>query len=86
MNKQKKKFIAKLKKKSQSELIDIVCQLFEENYVQKKDIHYLKNLVMSHQITLKFALNTQKNQFISYELESEDEEEVVSDDIKKSYT
>ena len=71
MNKNKKKFIQKLKKQSKDELISIICEQYEDLFHKKNKIEYLESLVVAHQQTLKFALNHQNPKFI-YEISEDD--------------
>jgi hypothetical protein len=83
MNTHKKKFIDKLKKKTKEELIEMVCNLYEEDYHQKKEIEHLHSLAFSHQQCLKFSLTHQSCKFIYEVVEEDDEEEPLLDRTKR---
>lgn len=83
MNKHKKKFIDKLKRKSKDDLIQIICDLYEETFYQKKKIEKLQSLVFSHQQVIGSILDSRNIKFIYEVIEEDDDEESMLDKTKK---
>jgi len=86
MDKNKRNFRRKLYKQSKKNLIDLVCNLIEENFHYEIEVKNLTSLVFSHQQSLKFALSNQNPKMVMQEVEvddSEEDEEPFIDKTKK---
>lgn len=85
MNKNKKKFIKKLKKQNKDDIIDIVCDLYEENFHYKKEIDYLNSVAFSQSETLKWVLNHKSPPKLICEISDDDGDDEVEEipDLKE---
>lgn len=79
MNPQKKKFIDKLKKKQKNELIELVCDLYEHQFMMEKHIKHLKALCFSHQQVLRSVLNNQHPTLI-FEGDDDEPEDIIPEE------
>ncbi|MFA5102214.1 MAG: hypothetical protein WC525_03600 [Candidatus Thermoplasmatota archaeon] len=78
MNKAKKRFIEKLRKKNKEDIIQLVVSVLEENYAMEQEIKRQKTITFSHQVVIRSILNS------IHPIEFEFEEEERNDTTQQS--
>jgi hypothetical protein len=78
MNKAKKRFIDKLKKQSKNQLVDIICDLYEERFHMAKEIKRVKHVCFSHEIVLKSVLSHVSP--IDIDIDDDETDEITTED------
>lgn len=80
IDKEKKKFLDKLRKQSKEDIIKLVIEALEENFILEQKLNQTKHVCFSHEIVLKSILSHVAP--VNFEIE-EVEEETPTDKPKE---